>query len=67
MEKEETNMISLYSWNDCTNRTTYCSCETNLIPTTIVVVIMIIIIIVAVQPFVGPWLLFQFLDPIHRP
>jgi hypothetical protein len=25
----------------------------------------IIIIIMALQPFVGPWPLFQFLDPIH--
>jgi hypothetical protein len=25
----------------------------------------IIIIIIAVQPFVVPWPLFQFLDPIH--
>jgi hypothetical protein len=26
---------------------------------------IIIIIIIALQPFIGPWLLFQFLDPIH--
>jgi hypothetical protein len=26
---------------------------------------IIIIIIMAVQPFVGPWPLFRFLDPIH--
>jgi hypothetical protein len=26
---------------------------------------IIIIIIITVQPFVGPWPLFQFLDPIH--
>jgi hypothetical protein len=28
-------------------------------------IIIIIIIIMALQPFVGPWTLFQFLDPIH--
>jgi hypothetical protein len=27
--------------------------------------IIIIIIIMALQPFVGPWPLFQYLDPIH--
>jgi hypothetical protein len=27
--------------------------------------IIIIIIIMALQPFVGPWALFQFLDPVH--
>jgi hypothetical protein len=27
--------------------------------------IVIIIIIMALQPFLGPWPLFQFLDPIH--
>jgi hypothetical protein len=27
---------------------------------------IIIIIIVALQPLVGPWPLFQFLDPIHN-
>jgi hypothetical protein len=31
----------------------------------IIIIIIIIIIIMAVQPFVGPWPLFQFLDPIH--
>jgi hypothetical protein len=28
-------------------------------------IIIIIIIIIALHPFVGPWSLFQFLDPIH--
>jgi hypothetical protein len=27
--------------------------------------IIIIIIIMALQPFIGPWPPFQFLDPIH--
>jgi hypothetical protein len=27
---------------------------------------LIIIIIMALQPFVGPWPLFQFLDPLHN-
>jgi hypothetical protein len=31
----------------------------------IINIIFIIIIIMALQPFVGPWLLFQFLDRIH--
>jgi hypothetical protein len=30
-----------------------------------IIIIIIIIIIMVVQPFVGAWLLFQFLDPIH--
>jgi hypothetical protein len=30
-----------------------------------VIIIIIIIIIMALQPFVGSWPLFQFLDPIH--
>jgi hypothetical protein len=29
------------------------------------IVVIIIIIIIALQAFVGPWPLFQFLDPIH--
>jgi hypothetical protein len=29
----------------------------------IIIIIIIIIIIMALQPFVGPWSLFQFLDP----
>jgi hypothetical protein len=29
------------------------------------IIIIIIIIIVALQPFVGPWSLFKFLNPIH--
>jgi hypothetical protein len=32
-----------------------------------IIIIIIIIIIMALQPFVGPWPLFQFLDPIHSP
>jgi hypothetical protein len=32
---------------------------------TLIIIIIIIIIIIALQPFVGPWPLFQFLDPIH--
>jgi hypothetical protein len=31
----------------------------------ITVLIIIIIIIIALQPFIGPWSLFQFLDPTH--
>jgi hypothetical protein len=31
----------------------------------IIIIIIIIIIIVVPQPFVGPWPLFQFLEPIH--
>jgi hypothetical protein len=31
----------------------------------IIIIIIIIIIIMHLQPFVGPWPLFQFLDPIH--
>jgi hypothetical protein len=31
----------------------------------IIIVIVIIIIIMAVQPLVGPWPLFQFLDLLH--
>jgi hypothetical protein len=31
----------------------------------IIIIIIIIIVIVTVQPFVGSWPLFQFLDPIH--
>jgi hypothetical protein len=36
-------------------------------PTTLprAIIIIIIIIIMALQLFVGPWPLFQFLDPIH--
>jgi hypothetical protein len=30
-----------------------------------IIIIIIIIIIMALQHFVEPWLLFQFLDPIH--
>jgi hypothetical protein len=30
-----------------------------------IIIIIIIIIIMALQPFVGPWPLFQVLDPIH--
>jgi hypothetical protein len=33
----------------------------------IIINIIIIIIIMAIQPFVGPWPLFQFLDPIRSP
>jgi hypothetical protein len=29
------------------------------------IIIIIIIIIMALQPFVGPWPLFQFLDHLH--
>jgi hypothetical protein len=32
----------------------------------VIIHIIIIIIITALQPFVGPWPLFQFLDPIHN-
>jgi hypothetical protein len=32
----------------------------------VIIIIIIIIIIMALQPFVGPWPLFQFLDSIHR-
>jgi hypothetical protein len=31
----------------------------------ITMIIIFIVIIVALQPFIGPWPLFQFLDPIH--
>jgi hypothetical protein len=31
----------------------------------IIIIIVIIIIMAAIQPFVGPWPLFQFLDPVH--
>jgi hypothetical protein len=31
----------------------------------IIIIIIIIIIIMALQPYVGHWPLFQFLDPIH--
>jgi hypothetical protein len=31
----------------------------------IIIVVIIIIIIIILQPFVGPWPLFKFLDPIH--
>jgi hypothetical protein len=31
----------------------------------VVIIIIIIIIIMALQPFAGPWPLFQFLHPIH--
>jgi hypothetical protein len=31
----------------------------------VIIIIIIIIIIIAVESFVGPWRLFQFLDPIH--
>jgi hypothetical protein len=30
-----------------------------------VVVVVVVVVVVALQPFVGPWPLFQFLDPIH--
>jgi hypothetical protein len=30
-----------------------------------IIIIIIIIIIMYLQPFVGAWPLFQFLDPIH--
>jgi hypothetical protein len=30
-----------------------------------IIIIIIIIIIIVLQPFVGHWPLFQFLDPIH--
>jgi hypothetical protein len=30
-----------------------------------IIIIIIIIIIMALQHYVGPWPLFQFLDPIH--
>jgi hypothetical protein len=33
--------------------------------TWIIIIIIIIIIIMALQPFVGPWQLSQFLDSIH--
>jgi hypothetical protein len=33
----------------------------------IIIIIIIIITIIAIQPFVGPWTLFQFLDLIHSP
>jgi hypothetical protein len=29
------------------------------------IVVVVIIIIISLQPFVGPWPFFQFLDPIH--
>jgi Na+/proline symporter len=31
----------------------------------IIIIIIIIVIIMTLQPFVGPWPLFHFLDPIH--
>jgi hypothetical protein len=31
----------------------------------ITIIIIIVVIIVALQPFVGPWPLFQFLDLLH--
>jgi hypothetical protein len=31
----------------------------------IIIIIIIIIIIMVLRPFVGPWPLFQFLDPMH--
>jgi hypothetical protein len=31
----------------------------------LIMMMMMIIIIMALQPFVGPWPLFQLLDPIH--
>jgi hypothetical protein len=35
------------------------------IQTRVSLIITISIIIVALQPFVGPWPLFQYIDPIH--
>jgi hypothetical protein len=32
----------------------------------IIIFIIIIIIIIALQPFGGPWPLFQFLEPTHN-
>jgi hypothetical protein len=29
----------------------------------IIIIIVVVVIIIALQPFVGPWPLFQFLDP----
>jgi hypothetical protein len=29
------------------------------------VVVVVVVVVIALQPFVGPWPLFQFLDPIH--
>jgi hypothetical protein len=37
----------------------------NLLETLYKCCIIIIIIIMVLQPFVGPRLLFQFLDPVH--
>jgi hypothetical protein len=31
----------------------------------IIIIIIIVVVVVAVQPFVGSWPLFQFLEPIH--
>jgi hypothetical protein len=31
-----------------------------------VVVVIVVVVVIAVQPFVGPWTLFQFLNPIHN-
>jgi hypothetical protein len=41
-----------------------CQCYYITIIITIIIII-IIIIIMALQYFVGPWPLFQFLDPLH--
>jgi hypothetical protein len=30
-----------------------------------IIIIIIIVVVVALQPVVGPWPFFQFLDPIH--
>jgi hypothetical protein len=46
----------------CTLYTQLISCE---VGTEFFIIIIIITIIMALQPFVGPWPLFQFLDPIH--
>jgi uncharacterized membrane protein YkgB len=32
---------------------------------TITVVVVVVVVVTALQPFVGPWPLFQFLDTIH--
>jgi hypothetical protein len=31
----------------------------------IIIIIIIVIVVIVLQPFVGPWPLFQFLDHIH--
>jgi hypothetical protein len=43
----------------------FCTTNNKVYIFIIIIFIIIIIIIMAVQPFVVPWRLFQFLGPIH--